>query len=252
MTTEAKATDTTQTDAAALAAAEAAKAIDTKETTETKDVGQKEATSLMDEATAEEKEAQAVEEKRLLEAKDEDLSDEDKVKKTELTKAKEEAAKANVVPEKYEFKVPEGMTLDQGLVDKITPILKEGKVSQATAQKIADAYADIVKEGQAKYEGAQKANFESFVEGLKKETMTALGANAKQELAFAAKSRDRLASPELIKKLNESGLANDIDVVQHFIKIGKAISEGKLVEGKSGGMGEANPLDILYPKTVKK
>jgi hypothetical protein len=211
--------------------------------------GQKEAKSLMDDASADDKAAQDAEDKRILEAKEEDLSADDKTRKAELVKAKEEAdkaAKENVVPEKYEFKVPEGMTLDDKLVEKITPILKEGKVSQAVAQKLADVYAETAKSQAAAYEKLQADNFNKFVDGLKKETLKELGADAKPQLALAAKARDRFASKELITKLNQSGLANDKDMINLFITVGKAISEHKVIEGAPAGAGEKNPIGILY------
>jgi len=213
--------------------------------------GQKaEPKSLMDDASAEDKAAQEAEDKRILDAKDEDLKPEEKTKKAEILKAKEDAdkaAKENVVPEKYIFKVPEGMALDEKLVEKITPILKEGNVTQATAQKLADAYADAAKEGQKAFEKVQEDNFNKFVDGLKAETLKELGVNAKVELAAAAKARDRFASKELITKLNQSGLANDKDMIKLFITIGKAISEHKVIEGAPAGAGGGkDPIKILY------
>ena len=213
----------------------------------------KEDISLMDGAVSKEKAVIEAENKRILEADEKTLSAEDKVKKVEIVKAKEEAekaAKANVVPDKYEFKVPEGMTIDQEYADKASVIMKKHNITQAAATELGEmAAAQIAKNIIAK-EAQDKANFDNFVADLKKETMKELGANAQKELSFAAKSRDRLASPGLIDKLNKSGLANDVDVIKHFIKIGKAISEGKLVEGKPAGAGEKDLLATLYPKTT--
>jgi hypothetical protein len=214
-----------------------------------------EAKSLMDDASAEDKATQEAEDKRILEAKDEDLKPEEKTKKAELLKAKEDAdkaAKENVVPEKYIFKVPEGMALDEKLVEKITPILKEGKVTQAVAQKLADAYADAAKEGQKAFEKMQEDNFNKFVDGLKAETLKELGVNAKTELAAAARARDRFASKELITKLNQSGLSNDKDMIKLFITVGKAISEHKVIEGAPAGAGGGkDPIKILYDSDKK-
>jgi len=214
-----------------------------------------EAKSLMDDASAEDKATQEAEDKRILEAKDEDLKPEEKTKKAELLKAKEDAdkaAKENVVPEKYIFKVPEGMALDEKLVEKITPILKEGKVTQAVAQKLADAYADAAKEGQKAFEKMQEDNFNQYVDGLKAETLKELGVNAKTELAAAARARDRFASKELITKLNQSGLSNDKDMIKLFITVGKAISEHKVIEGAPAGAGGGkDPIKILYDSDKK-
>ena len=182
---------------------------------------EEDAKSLMDEATVEEKPKETTEEKPV------------------------------VVPEKYDIKVPEGMSLDQALLDKVTPIFKEAKLTQEAAQKLTDIYADTVKSATKAIEETNKTNFNKFVEDLKSETIKSLGSNYKQELVFAAKTRDRLMSKDLIDKLNVSGLANDKDVVGFLIKVGRSISEGKLVEGSASGAEEKDPLKILYPTTSK-
>jgi len=202
--------------------------------------------SVLDAAGAEEKAAKDAEEKRLLEAKEEDLNDADKAKRADLVKAKDAAEKASQVPDKYEFKVPEGFTLDQGFVDKITPVLKDAKISQGDAQKLADVYVEQLKG----YKQDEKNNFDSYVSGLKKECQEKL---SKEELAFAAKARDRFVSKELLEKLNTSGFANDIELVRLFITIGKSISEDKLIEGdKAGNKGTQAPEKTLYDKTPEK
>ena len=113
--------------------------------------------SLLNEAGAEEKEAQLVDEKRILEAKDEDLSVDERAKKVELVKAQEatklaDAAKAAAaaVPEKYEIKPPEGMQLDQAMMEKAAPLFKELKLSNEGAQKLANFYAATLGEIQQK------------------------------------------------------------------------------------------------------
>lgn len=208
-----------------------------------KAAAEKPAGSIMDDAAKEAKAAEDAENKRLLEAKEEDLNDADKTKRAALIEANKKAEAAKGAPEKYDFKVPEGMVLDQAMVDKVTPIFKEAKISQEVAQKIVDLYSDKVKADAQ----AQKETFDKFVEGLKAETIKELGADYKQQLSFAAKTRDRFASPELVEKLNESGLANDKDMIKLFITIGKAVSEDKPPEGKPGPAGEKSAGAILFP-----
>ena len=203
--------------------------------------------SLMDAAAKETADAKAADDKRILEAKDEDLTDVEKLTKADLVKAAKEAEAAEAVPEKYEFKAAEGMTLDQALVDKFIPVAKDLGLSQAKAQKLVDMYTDIVKSNEA----AQANTFKNFVEELKTETIKELGVNYKQELSYAAKARDRFASTELIEKLNQSGLANDKDMVKLFIAVGKAVSEGKVIEGKSAPSGGKTAGDILFPSANK-
>ena len=204
--------------------------------------------NLLDEAAKESKATQDAENTRLLEAKDEDLNEADKTKKAELVKSNAAVKAAEGAPEKYEFKPPEGFELNQPLVDKFTPIAKELNLSQDNAQRLVDLYSETVKASVEE----QAESFKTFVEDLKTETIKELGANYKESLAFAAKSRDRFVSPELAEKLNDSGLANDKDMVKLFITMGKAISEDKPPEGKSGGPSGKTPEEILFPSAGKK
>jgi hypothetical protein len=207
--------------------------------------------NLMDDAAKEEKAIQDAEDKRLLETDDKDLEEADKTKKAALIEKNKKAdaakAAAEKAPEKYEFKVPEGMTLNQAMVDKFTPIAKELNLSQEKAQKLVDMYSGFVKSNADE----QAATFTKFVEDLKAETIKELGANYKQELSYAAKARDRFASPELIEKLNASGLSNDKDMVKLFITIGKVVSEDKGVDGKSAPAGGKSAGEVLFPSANK-
>lgn len=175
--------------------------------------------------------------KRLMEADESTLSAEDKAKKLELVKA-QSLANADKVPEKYEFKVPEGMTIDSMAVEAFTPLFKELGLSQEKAQKLVDVYAPFVKQQVEATRQAALTEYKTMVSGWEKESVAELGKNgsdAKQELAFAAKGRDMFATPELIKlfSTDETGLGNHVEVVKFFAKVGKAISGDKLADGKS-------------------
>ena len=211
----------------------------------------KEDGSLIDDASKEAEAQKQAEEKRLIEAKDEELSSEDKAKKDTLIKEKKDAeakqaqeAKAKGAPEKYDIKVPEGMTLDQTSLDKVSPIFKEIGLNNEQAQKLADAYMDIQKAQAEK----QEASFQTFVKELKEETIKELGANYKEQLAFAAKVKERFLSPETMEKLNATGLSNDKNIVSDLIKIGRLIAEDKLVDGKSDKLTDKSPADVMYGK----
>lgn len=212
--------------------------------------------SLLNEAGAEEKAAQLAEEKRILESKDEDLTPEELARKPELVKAQEAAkvaadakAAAAVIPEKYEIKPPEGMQLNQVMLDKAQPIFKELKLTQEGAQKLANFYAEALSTIQQE----QADVFKAFVANSKVETIKALGPNYKQELAYAAKVRDRFLSPETVETLEAVGLANDQHLIQDLIKLGKLISEDKLIEGKRQVPGgEKSAAEIMYPEQGKK
>jgi hypothetical protein len=84
------------------------------------------------------------EEERRAKLSPEDLKKEDDTKAEEAAKkAKEEAD--GKAPEKYaDFKVPEGVEADKALLDETTPVFKEIGLSQASAQKMIDLFAEKI------------------------------------------------------------------------------------------------------------
>lgn len=214
--------------------------------------------SLLDSAgekakTPEEKAAAekvTAENKRLLDTADDKLSKEELEKKQALVKAQKDADdKANKegkAPEKYDFKdlkLPDGMTLDQAMIDKFIPAFKELDLSQDKVNKLVGIYAEQ-KVAEAK---VAEDIFQKFVEGLRDETLKSLGANAEEEMAYAAKARDRFTTPALMEKLNVSGFSEDKDLMAMFIMIGKTISEDKKVEGTEGPGTEKSAAALLFP-----
>lgn len=146
-----------------------------------------------------------------------------------------------VVPEKYELKAPEGMVIDDKLVEAVSPLFKKHGLTQEAAQELADVYAGHAKAAKE----AQDQAFKDMTESWKQETIKALGAQHVEKLAFAAKTRDRFLSKETNELLESTGLGNHPKVVSDFINLGKAISEGRLVDGARGPQG-ATP-QTLFP-----
>lgn len=151
-------------------------------------------------------------------------------------------------PEKYDFKAPEGMTLDQKAIDAFAPLAKELNLPQEAAQKLVDLYAGRVGEIQKMNEDNHKA----VVEGWKQETLKELGATAPEQLAYVAKTRDRLFDKDLNALIDSSGLGNHPSFIRSCIKAGKAISEDVLVEGKNIEGAGADGLSAMYPSAAKK
>ena len=189
--------------------------------------------SVLDTAGAEEKAAREAEDKRIMEAKDETLKPEEVTRKAELVKAKQEEAdkklaeiKAKGVPDKYEIKPPEGMTLDQVTLDKVTPILKEIGLTNEQTQRLSDLYTQLTQEVNT----ASDLKFKTWNEANVKETMSL--PNIKEELKSVAKVKG-LYSPETIEALNASGIGNLKCFILDSAKIGKLFSEEHLVNDKN-------------------
>ena len=207
--------------------------------------------SILDEAAQKAKTDQEAADTALLTKEDKDCTPEELTKKTELKEAKakkESDVDKGKAPEKYEFKVPEGMTLNQALADKVSPILKTMNLSQENAQKLMDVYVEQLKVD----EDVKAADFKKFVDDSKQETIKDLGANYQTEMAFAAKVRTRFLSEATIELLNASGLSNNVSFIKDLIGIGKQVSEDILVEGKeASGGAEKSAAEKMYPNQGK-
>lgn len=205
--------------------------------------------SVLDVAGTAEKAAVEAENKRLIESDPTKLNPEEAVKREGLVKQQEEVKakalaeeKAKGVPEKYDIKAPEGVTLDQAKMDAATAVFKAEGLTNKQAQQMVNLFA-----AQTKLLNDESAtNFKSFMENSAKETMEALGANAKSELAFVAKVKNIL-SPETIELLSASGMGNQKSFIMDLAKIGRMFSEEKNVDTGKGSAGGKSAADILYP-----
>lgn len=178
--------------------------------------------------------------------------------KSLLDQASEEAKKASskpedtaavpetpVVPEKYEFKAPEGMELDSAMIALFEPVAKDLKLTNDQAQKLADVYAQRMKDLQE----AQSQQLAAERQAEVAETTRALGSRFKEEMALAAKARDYFFSPETVARIEKSGLGNNLGFIRDCIKIGKLLKEDTLEEGEV----RQEPADArkMYPSMTQ-
>lgn len=170
--------------------------------------------------------------------------DADKSKDAEKDKAKEPDKKDEkpVVPEKYEFKAPEGVEqLDPQALAVFEPIAKELGLSQEQAQKLVDIYPQIQQQ-QAEAWSKQVTDWGDQVKADKEIGGDKLTASVGQ----AQKALDQFGTPALREYLESSGLGNHPELVRAFAKVGKMMSEDKIIVPNQGGQRSA--ADILYGK----
>jgi len=190
----------------------------------------------------------AKEEKRLLETPETDLSAEDKAKKAALIKARDDAAKAvKGAPEKYaDFKVPEGIEINQPMLEEFKTTAKKHNLTQEAAQELIDLQVKHVK---GISEGLL-TTFNQIKTDWKKDTVTALGADYKKELVYAGRAIEQFGTPELRTILNQTGVGSHKELVKFFVKVGKAISEDKLVTGQQA-TGKKSDAELFYGDSMK-
>lgn len=162
-----------------------------------------------------------------------------------------EGKPAEGAPETYEeFKAPEGVKLDEEVTGEFKTVAKELGLKQDDAQKVIDLGVKMQEKFQAKLsehiehtttEWQKQARGDAEFGGDK------LGEN----LAVAKQALDAFASDDLKTLLNESGLGNHPEIIRTFYRVGKAISEDKLVPGTPGKGKEKSAAEILYPNQAR-
>lgn len=152
----------------------------------------------------------------------------------------EQEKKPEGAPESYEFKAPEGVTIDNTVIGAFSEVAKELNLPQDQAQKVLDKMAPVIAARQA--EQFQAARTE-WAEAAKTDKEFG-GDKLAENLGTAKKALDALATPELRTLLEESGLGNHPEVIRVFYRAGKAISEDRFVAGQAGktNQGDARRL----------
>lgn len=147
-----------------------------------------------------------------------------------------------VVPEKYEFKLPEGVQADTKLVEQFTPVAKELGLTNEKAQKLVELYA-----------GQQKAAAEATAKALSEQTAAwqkEFKSDPKHpEILADARKALTLVDAELKGLLETSWLGDHPGMLKFLAKVGKAlVKEDALKEGAGGSTDSGVPLEKrLYP-----
>lgn len=158
-----------------------------------------------------------------------------------------EAAKGEGAPAEYaEFKAPDGQTLNEDAMKEFAALAKEKNLSQEDAQKLVDLGAKNVQriqEAQVKQIEQAQAQWAEASHTDKEFG----GDKLKENMAVAGKALATFGSPELSTLLQESGLGNHPEIIRAFFRVGKAISEDRLVAGSTKPAGESDLAAKMYP-----
>lgn len=162
-------------------------------------------------------------------------------------KADDKKDEASGAPEKYEFKAPEGMTLNEEVTAEFSEMAKGLNLNQEQAQAVADLGIKL----QQKWAAQQQEAVQTSLTEWKKASETDKefgGEKLAENLAVAKKALDSFGSPELKKLLDDSGLGNHPEVIRAWFRIGKQVGEDTITGGSAGGKASSqDPAKILYP-----
>lgn len=154
------------------------------------------------------------------------------------------------LPEKYEFKAPEGQTLDNLQLDAYSPLFKELGLTQAQAQKLVDKQFELapkLAEGWQKQIGDQIAQETATWAKASREDKEFGGTNFDANAKIANKALAAFGSPELRSLLVESGYANHPAFVRLFWNIGQKLAESTPPAGGTPPGTKTTPERVLYP-----
>lgn len=157
-----------------------------------------------------------------------------------------ETKPAAAAPEKYDFAMPDGFELNQEVAGEFEAYARELNLPQDKAQAVVNMGVKLMQAQQAN----QAALVQQTQEQWRNEVVNdkEIGGQALAEnLSYAAKVLDTFA-PDLRGVLDETGLGNHPAFVKAFVKIGKAISEDRLVGGAQQTPGAiSDPAAKLFP-----
>lgn len=190
----------------------------------------------------------------------EKMTPEDRIKaeKADADKSKADAeALAKGIPEdgKYEIDssmLADGMTIDQTMLDAVSPALKEAGVTREGANTLAKSFAKF----QADDYDRRMSDWGQTLDGWIKEAQSDEemgGTKWKDTEKRAVAAVERFGNPKLKAYLDASGAGNHPEMIRLFNKIGELISEDTVItsDTKAGG-GKSDALATLYPDDVPK
>jgi hypothetical protein len=157
-------------------------------------------------------------------------------------------------PEKYDLKMPEGVVLDQALMDQATPIFRDLGLTNEAAQKLVDLQTSAAKQAAEKAAADQQANYLAQVKRWADETKAdpdfkGTEAQFGERMAVAVKGVKAFASEKLQELLDDTGLGNHPEVVRLFYKLGLTVKEPTLIGGGREGQPSKADARSLYPNS---
>jgi hypothetical protein len=165
-----------------------------------------------------------------------------------------EADPLDTVPEdgKYTLTMPEGVQVDQKLLDEMSPVFKDLGLTTKQAQAMADKFT-AVKVADVKARSDEWARTQAkWVSDAKADT-TMGGDKWSGTVTSAVKAVTALGTPELKNYLDASGGGNHPELIRFMSKVGELISEDNPPSGGGSGSGKpAEAAHLLFPNDAPK
>jgi hypothetical protein len=136
-------------------------------------------------------------------------------------------------PVEYEFKLPEGVKLDEEILGQFKSEAQSLKLPADKAQALVDMGAKSVQKAMDAVLEADKARRATWA--AEAESDTEFGGPQFKENLAVAKTAIETFSPKLKTFLDETGLGNHPDMIRFAFKVGQLIKQDGFVNGKRVG-----------------
>jgi hypothetical protein len=161
---------------------------------------------------------------------------------TEDTEESNEDTQEAGAPESYsDFEVPEDYGINDDSLTDYTSWAKENNLSQDQAQAGVNMVTKMQEAQVEKWVEQQKA----WVDDAKKDAEIG-GEKFDQNVSVAVKARDSFGTSEFSEMLDSSGLGNHPEMIRFLNRVGKAISEDKVIVSGANA-GQRSQENVLYP-----
>lgn len=141
-------------------------------------------------------------------------------------------------PEAYEdYQIPEGMEYDKEYAGRFNEVARELNLTQDQAQKLVSFYAQNA-----------KAAFDTQLNQVADWTAESLKTHGQEGVEAANRALGRVADPEFVKYLQQTGLGSHPQMIATFKNIYNMIGEDGFKDAPTAGAAK-DPLQSIYSKS---
>jgi hypothetical protein len=148
-------------------------------------------------------------------------------------------------PVVYDLKIPEGSLIDPAQVEKIASFAKERGLSSAHAQELLDRENEALSSFAQRQQEAYKQTQNGWITTIQNDKELG-GAMMKENMELSKRVIDKYGSESLKQELISTGLGNHPELVRVFARIGREMSDDKLVIAGSHNSTKKSMEEIFY------
>jgi len=142
--------------------------------------------------------------------------------------------------------MPDGMEVNQPLLDAVLPTFKEVGLSQIQAQQLMDVYSTQVQADSQASSDSYNQTVKDWVDEAKSDKEIG-GEKFDENVGLAKRAIDRYGTPKLVEVLQSTGLGNHPEFIRLLTRVGKLIAEDSPGGGTAPTGEDESAADILYP-----